>query len=147
MAFVTLDLNPPPRTLRNFGLIGVAAFALIAWLVQGHHKPFSHVPVSATMPVTYIAVALIAYCGIFAIAAPQALRWLYVGLSVLGFPIGFVFSYIIVTIMFFLVVTPIALLFKVIGRDSLKLRPDPQATTYWVRRTPPDSVKRYFRQF
>jgi hypothetical protein len=147
MAFVTLDLNPPPRTLRNFGLIGVVAFGLIAVLVYGHHKPFSRVPGAATLPVTYVAAAFAAYCGLFAVTVPQALRWLYVGLSLVGFPIGFIFSYIIVTIMFFLVVTPIALLFKVIRRDTLKLRSDLQATTYWVRRTPPDSIKRYFRQF
>src|SRR5258706_13289855 len=141
MAFVSIDFNPPRRTLRNFGLIGVVAFGLIASLVYGHHKPFSHVPAAATLPVTSVAAFLAAYCGLFAVAAPQALRWLYVGLSLVGFPIGFIFSYIIVTIMFFLVVTPIALLFKVIGRDTLKLRPNPQATTYWVRRTPPDAIK------
>ena len=147
MAFVSVDYNPPPRTLRNFGLIGFVAFGLVAYLVYGHHKPFTRLPEGAFLPITYVAAALAAYCAIFALAAPAALRWLYIGLSVIGFPIGFVFSYIIVSIMFFVVITPIAILFKAIRRDALKLQFDPQATSYWIRRRPPDSVKRYFRQF
>lgn len=147
MGFISVDFDPPPRTLRNFGLIGLFAFGLIAFLAQGHHKPFSRIPEDAVAPVTFVAAALAAYCGLFAFAAPQALKWLYLGLSIVGFPIGLLFSYIIVTIMFFVVITPIALLFRLIGRDAMKLQFDPQATSYWIRRTPPESIKRYFRQF
>lgn len=147
MAFISLDFNPPPRTLRNFGLIGLVAFGLVTALVHLHVTPFARLPAGAVTPVTYIAGALAAYCGLFALAAPGALRWLYIGLSVVGFPIGFVFSYIIVTIMYFAIIMPIALVFKIAGRDALRLKFDPQATTYWIKRHPPHTVKRYFKQF
>jgi hypothetical protein len=52
-----------------------------------------------------------------------------------------------VSMMFLLVVTPIALFFKAIGRDPLCRKFDPSAATYWIERRPPETVKRYFRQF
>jgi len=147
MAFVSVDFNPPPRTLRNFGLIGLVAFGALALLAYRHMWAFAKFSDGTDQTLTYVLGALAAYCGLFAIAAPAALKWLYIGLSVVGFPIGFVFSYIIVTIMFFVVIVPTALIFRLIGRDAMKLKYNPQATSYWIRRTPPHSVKRYFRQF
>jgi len=47
---------------------------------------------------------------------------------------------------FFLVITPVALLFKVIGRDALKLKIDKQADTYWEPRKPASGPESYFRQ-
>jgi hypothetical protein len=38
-------------------------------------------------------------------------------------------------------------LFKIIGRDAMHRKFDPSAETYWIKRRPPESVKRYFRQF
>ena len=55
---------------------------------------------------------------------------------------------IIMGIMFFGVVTPIALLFKLTGKDPLKLRFDKSSTSYWVHRDPPgpepESMRRQF---
>jgi hypothetical protein len=56
-------------------------------------------------------------------------------------------SYVILTMMFYLILTPVALVFKLIGRDALHRRFEPAAPTYWIKRTPPATVKRYFRQF
>jgi len=40
-------------------------------------------------------------------------------------------------IMFFLVLTPMALVMRLTGRDAMKRRFDPAATTYWLERDPP----------
>lgn len=145
MAFVSLDFSPPPRTLRNFGLIGGVAFAGLAAVVHFKIGAFARMP--AGFPARSIFLSLSAYCGICALAAPPALKWLYIALSVVGFPIGYVVSYIVVTVMFFIIIAPIGMLMRAFGRDAMKLKFDPQATTYWIKRRPPDTVKRYFRQF
>ena len=38
---------------------------------------------------------------------------------------------------FFLVLTPVAVAMRVIGRDAMKRRFEPAARTYWVERDPP----------
>jgi hypothetical protein len=143
MAFVSLDFNPPPRTLRNFGLIGLVAFSAFAALVHFEVWTFGKLPHGAV----YVLGPLAAYCGLFALVSPPALKWLYVGMSVVFFPIGLVVSYVIVSIMFFLIITPIGLAMRLFGRDAMRLKFNPQAATYWIRRHPPATIKRYFRQF
>jgi hypothetical protein len=39
--------------------------------------------------------------------------------------------------MFFCVLTPMALLMRMTGRDAMKRRFDPTARTYWIERDPP----------
>jgi len=48
-----------------------------------------------------------------------------------------VVSPIALGIMFFCVLTPMALVIRLIGRDAMKRRFDPAASTYWIERNPP----------
>ncbi|MCZ6727193.1 MAG: hypothetical protein O7A98_07530 [Acidobacteria bacterium] len=41
-------------------------------------------------------------------------------------------TYVVLTIVFFLVLTPIGLARRLLGKDSLGLRPDPERESYWV---------------
>ena len=50
-------------------------------------------------------------------------------------------------VLFYGVFTPIGLFFRLIGRDPLHRRFQPEADTYWVARRPATDVRRYFRQF
>jgi len=51
-------------------------------------------------------------------------------------------------VLFFLVVTPTGLLMRLFGKDPLRLRFDPAADSYWIKRDPPgpaaDSLKNQF---
>ncbi len=38
--------------------------------------------------------------------------------------------------MFFLVITPVAVIRRLLGKDPLRLRADPDASTYWIPRPP-----------
>lgn len=40
-------------------------------------------------------------------------------------------------VIFFLVVTPLGLLMRALGKDLLRLRRDPAADSYWIKREPP----------
>ena len=72
---------------------------------------------------------------------------IYLLLTVVSYPIGFVLSYVVMAVMYYAVITPVGLIFKIIGRDPMRRAFDPAAPTYWIRRRPPAGARRYFRQF
>jgi hypothetical protein len=147
MAVIQIDWNPPRRILRNFGLIGLVAFGAMGSLICWQIGPGKVVPAgAATMTATFLWVTA-AHFGVFAAVAPALLRPVYLVLTVVTYPIGFVLSYVVMALIFYGVIVPIGLVFKIVGRDAMCRRFDASARTYWIRRRPPDSVKRYFRQF
>ena len=83
----------------------------------------------------------------FSLVYPPANRPLFVGLSLLAYPIGFVLSHVILAALFFLLIAPIALLFRLRGRDLMQRRYDPGAPSYWAAARPTPPPSRYFRQF
>ena len=147
MSLVQIDWDPSPKMLRNFGLIGLVAFAAFGALTWTHRFPMHWVPDGAITPVSIVMGAMAAFCGVFGLVAPALVKPIYLALTVVSYPIGFVLSYVIVSIMFFLVITPIAVVFRIFGRDPLNRKFDAAAATYWIERHPPETVKRYFRQF
>ncbi|HMB48131.1 MAG TPA: SxtJ family membrane protein, partial [Afifellaceae bacterium] len=44
---------------------------------------------------------------------------------------------LVMGLLFFLTITPIALYFRISGKDPLKLRLEPDARSYWIDRDPP----------
>jgi len=59
-------------------------------------------------------------------------QWLKFGLL-----LGKVVSPIALGILFYFILTPISLIVRVTGKDPLRLKLDPGATSYWINRTPP----------
>ena len=140
--------NPDRRGLQSFGIACVVAFgALGAWALfrQSVFGLSLSEPVAARVATGLMAVA--ATCGVLALTAPSALRPLYRALTAASLPIGWVVSHVAVAILYFGVVTPIGLLFRLIGRDPLNRRREPARRTYWEPRVAADDVKRYYRQF
>ena len=50
-------------------------------------------------------------------------------------------------VMFFGIFTPLALVFRLSGRDFLRLQSEPLADSYWEPMKPVDDPKSYFNQF
>src|SRR5262249_49494445 len=78
---------------------------------------------------------------------PQAIRLLFVGLMILTFPIGWVVSRILLAFLFYVVFTPVGLVFKLLGRDPLSRRRQPNKDTYWAPKVVATDARSYFRQF
>ena len=70
-----------------------------------------------------------------AVIYPQALKWLNKAWMGLAIVLGFVMSRIILTLLFYLVLTPIGFLAKIFGKKFLDLQYDKSADTYWEKRT------------
>jgi hypothetical protein len=128
-------------------VIALVAFAALGALAYARLGPGRLLPESAAAPTGAILWGLAAYAGLSAFLAPLAVKPLYLALTVVTYPIGFVLSYLMMVIIFYGVITPVGLVFKLIGRDAMNRRFDPSTSSYWVERRPPESIKRYFRQF
>ena len=142
--FVKIDWNPPDRQLRQFGWISLLALPLLAWWFTG--RPFKTGWTQTNEIAIGIAFVIGAVFAGLAVVKPQLLKWVFIGLCVVGLPIGVVVGEILFAVVFFVVITPVALVFKLIGRDALERRIDKNATTYWKPRKQPSGPESYFRQ-
>ena len=144
---VEINFNPDKRTLRQFGVIAFVGFGVLAVLAYYEKLVFSFGLGNARTPLvlTFAAIGTIAL--LFSLLAPKANRFLYVGLSLLAFPIGFVLSYVVMGTLFFLIIGPIAVLFRLFGRDPMHRDYDRDAPTYWQEARPPRDKDSYFHQY
>src|ERR1035437_9930235 len=138
MKWSDLPLKPTARALRQFAeawLILFLAAGVHRYVVRGQHE-------------VGIAVGVVAIVvGVLGLIRPAAVRWLFVGATVLAFPIGWVVSQIMLAIMFYGIITPLALLFRMRGRDLLALKPAPKRPTFWTAKQTPGDMRGYFRQY
>ena len=63
--------------------------------------------------------------------------------------LGYFVSRILLTIIFFVVITPVSLISRIAGKDPMERKLDPQADSYWMRREQETdtSIDRYEKQF
>ena len=73
--------------------------------------------------------------GPLGLVRPAWMRFIYVGWTVLAFPIGWTVSLIMLATMFFGLFTPIGLIFRLLGRDLLQRIRHPDLESYWVPKT------------
>jgi Saxitoxin biosynthesis operon protein SxtJ len=125
------------RTLRQFAGLCVLAFGgLAGWqgLVQDH----------AILAMIFAGLA--GLVGLLGLLRPQAVRPLFRGAMTATYPIGWVVSHVLLAFMFYGLVTPMALFFRLIGRDVLACRRRADQPSYWVPKRMPSDVRSYFRQ-
>jgi hypothetical protein len=77
---------------------------------------------------------------------PQRLRWGYVVWMMAAFPIGWVISHLVLAILFYGVFTPLALVFRLVGRDPLRRFPSHDGDSYWTPKPMPVDARSYLRQ-
>jgi hypothetical protein len=133
-----LDLQPGARKLRDFGLVlmFVAAGATV-WQGIVRHRP-----------VVMLLLGLFAFLsGIAALLRPALLLPLYRVLTVATFPLGWLSSRLILAVAFYVVFCPFGLVMRLIRRDRMGRRFDPEAATYWEPKTVSNDPADYLRQF
>ena len=111
------------RDLRKFGLMVGGVFCLLGLLFWLRHKPFFRYFLVPGVPLLFLGAIW-----------PRSLKWIYVGWMGLATMIGMIVSTILLTLLFYVVVTPVGLLARVVGRDFLSLKLQPSATSYWIVR-------------
>ena len=122
---------------RSFGLVFGGFFALIALvpLIRGGAVHWWAIALAAA----FLAVAMVRP----ALLAPANRAWMRFALL-----LSKIVNPIMMGLVFFLAVTPVALIMRMRGKDPLRLRFDRGAQSYWIERTPPgpapDSMPRQF---
>ena len=130
--------NPTDRMLRQFAVIWIVFFgAIAAWQEAHHHRH------AVAVVLTLLAVTI----GPLGLVWPRGIRPVFVGWIAVTYPIGWSVSRIVLGTIFFGLFTPVAALFRLIGRDELGLKPQPQATTYWLAKPHTTDKANYLRQF
>ncbi len=140
MSLIDLNTNPTTRQLRQFGglwLVVLSVFAVLAWR--------SGKPVAVVAALVALAVLIPAIGWL----VPRLLRWVWIGMSLVAWPIGTVVSFTVLTLVFVVVVTPVGLVMRLLGRDPLERRFEPDSASYWAPRPVEGSadLRRYLRQF
>jgi len=80
--------------------------------------------------------------------APGAGRKLYVGWMLAAVPIGWTISHAVLGIVYYVVLSPIGLIMRMVGRDPMQRKLDRSGSgSYWIERPPQSESSRYFRQF
>lgn len=137
MQWSDIKKAPSARTLRQFGLLCLVIFGGLAlW----------NAIVLDNLPAGAVLGALALTLGPLGLIRPQALKWVYVGWMIVAFPIGWTVSKFVLGILFYGLFTPIALVFRLVGRDALRRRPKRELSSYWMRKAMPADVTSYFRQ-
>lgn len=144
---VEINFNPDTKTLRQFGVIALVGFGILAALAYYEKLIFSFGLGDARMPLVTTFAVLGTVAALFSLVAPRANRILYVGLTLLAFPIGFVLSYVIMGTLFFLIIGPIAVVFRLLGRDPLHRGYERSASTYWLEAPTARDKESYFHQY
>ena len=137
MGLVDADLHPDDRKLKSFA---TAAF------IAGAAAAFTFYALGAGLAAAAVAAAGLSVF-LSSIVCPAVTRAVYVGLVAAVWPIGWVVSFLLLAAVYFLVLTPVGLFFRLVGRDELGLRTDRSAPTYWQETRRDSDQRRYFKQF
>ena len=123
------ELPAGRKDLRKFGWTVGVAFVLL-WAVMAYVFPYL-LGKGRNLPILWqIGVALVAVGTVL----PQILKPIYYAWMTLALALGFVMTRVLLTIFFFLVLTPVGLIFRLIGRDPLHRKLDSRAESYWIKK-------------
>ena len=139
MSLIKINWYPGPKELRNSGTISLIASTLIAILL--------YVLKGLGIQWTAIIFAIGFIIFLSSVISVKLTRMIYLGLILVTLPIGLAVSFTLLAAFYFLLLAPLGLLFRLIGRDPLRRKFDSTADSYWLTRRPPDKLDRYFHQF
>ena len=122
---------------RSFGFVFAAVFLIIALY------PLLHASGIRIWAAVISGLFLLLAALVPQVLAPANRLW-----TKFGMLLHHIVSPVALGILFFLVVTPTGLLMRLFGKDPLRLRFDPAADSYWIKRDPPgpaaDSLNNQF---
>ena len=131
----------PPATrttgsLRKFGAVMAVALGLIGGLFLWRGRDWA-------VWILWLAAAFAA----LAIVAPRALAPVERGWLWIGERIGGVMTVVVLTVVFYAVITPMGWLKRLVSGDTMGLERDRNATTYWIAVEPEGPASRPDRPF
>lgn len=118
-------LDNSKKKLRNFGVVvGFVTLLLTFWLFN--YKIFTIYNIFFYS----LGFSLVTF-GLF---SPKKLSLLYKIWMGIAFALGWIVSRFLLTIIFFIILTPIAIIAKIFNKQFLMLKFDKQKETYWRKK-------------
>lgn len=121
------------KDVRKFGIIAFPFFGCLACLGYLKHRVLL-APVLSVLSVT----------GLGFIVMPSRLLPVYRLWVKTALLIGRIVTAIILALAYYLIITPSALMKRCFGGRPIPMKPDPDATSYWVPRSEPAQPKERF---
>ena len=121
------------KAIRKFGLIALIFFGCLSALGLWREK---------SLP--FYLFGLLSTLGLGFILIPNPLKPVYIGWLKTAQFMGRVVTTMILTLAYYLVITPSALLKRIFGGVPLPVKPDKKSTSYWVTRTEPSQPKEQY---
>ena len=109
---------------RSFGIVFFAVFLIVAlWSFRGDIGEIKTIPL--VISVIFLILGLINS----KLLTPLNKLWLKIGEI-----LGRIIAPIVIAIVFFLVITPTAIIMRLLGKDLLKKKYDSKSKSYWINR-------------
>ena len=133
---ITPPWYPDEKQLRQFAKVSLFGFGLLGSVARFGFG-------WETVAFVLWGVGVLTF--IVGLLSPRAILPIYVALMAFALPIGWLISTLFLLIIFYGVMTPMAVIFRLIGRDPLSLK-RPRAESYWRSRKQRSSRVSYYRQ-
>jgi len=131
-----LRLKEDPKEWRKSVLLTVPAVALISFVLH-----WRRVLSAAGWIAVMVLLALIIAA---AFLSPQWFRGYYRVSMRLGFALSQLVARLLLVLVFIFLITPLALVFRLLGKDALRLKRQPGVASYWVSAKESSPLDRMF---
>lgn len=111
------------REIRRFGLVAFVVFGVLCAVGVWRQKP---VPICL--------FGLLWFLGTCFLLFPNRARHVYAGWMKCAHLLGRIVTVLVLTLAYFLVITPAAWMKRLLGGRPLPVRPDRRVSSYWVER-------------
>ncbi len=138
MGMIEVKKDFSRKELGWFGPLFALFIAIICWILWRSG-------VSSKL-ITSLAVATAVLIVVYYLV-PRLQRPLYRGWMFSVMPIGWVVSHLLLSLIYYLLFTPIGLIMRAVGYDPMRRKLEKDRETYWVPRQSPSDPKRYFKQY
>ena len=121
---------------RSFGLLFTVIFLLLAGYTWHSGSDSLHTAICLVLAGAFLLSGLLAP----GLLTPLNKLWFQLGLAM-----GRIVSPIVLGVLFFIVITPVAIAMRMVGRDALKLHKQ-KVDSYWIDRKPPGPEPESFKE-
>lgn len=145
---IKIDLNPNNKILKQFKWACLVAFPIIslivikiAKLVNNNYSKDSNLLIIGICSAIGVLIFLLGTINI------RSIKYIYLGLIFLFYPLSIIIGNIVLLLLYTFLFLPFGIVFKLIGRDELRLKFNTNAQSHWIKCKEPRPAEAYYRQF